>query len=118
MRVDIKAVEAEHRLPWTAEPLPFGGKDWLVRDADRLPVASYLAPAAAQFIAESSTQYTDLRLALWYAAVRLEILTGRARACHEETGRHELLDEAESFCEEARAALGGWCPPWSDKASR
>lgn len=42
---------------------------------------------------------------LEHAAVRLEILTGRMRACHEETGNHGLLDEAEMFCKEARAAL-------------
>lgn len=45
--------------------------------------------------------------ALGLAAVRLEILTGRMRACHEETGQHELLDEAEAFCREARTALNG-----------
>ena len=43
--------------------------------------------------------------ALEWAAVRLEILTGRMRACHQETGKHELLDEAEAFCGEARSAL-------------
>ena len=45
-----------------------------------------------------------LRGALELAAVRLEILTGRMRACHQETGQHELLDEADSFCREAREA--------------
>src|SRR3990170_4684699 len=39
------------------------------------------------------------------AAIRLEILTGRARACHEVTGQHELIGEAEIFCQEARQAL-------------
>ena len=57
-----------------------------------------------------------LREALWKAAVRLEILTGRMRGCHAETGRHELMDEAEMFCAEARAALNGWCPPNTDRA--
>ena len=45
--------------------------------------------------------------ALWLAGIRLEILTGRIRACHEETGAHELLDEAEMFCYEAKQALEG-----------
>ena len=48
-----------------------------------------------------------LEAALRLAATRLEILTGRMRGCHEETGKHELLDEAEAFCDEARKALGG-----------
>ncbi len=48
---------------------------------------------------------TALRSALRLAAVRLEILTDRMRGCHAETGKHELLDEAEMFCREARAAL-------------
>ena len=39
--------------------------------------------------------------ALKLAATRLEILTGRMRAC----GNHELLEEAVMFCEEARASL-------------
>lgn len=46
-----------------------------------------------------------LREAQRLAAIRLGILTGRMRACHAETGRHELLDEAEMFEQEARAAL-------------
>lgn len=46
-----------------------------------------------------------LRAALQLAAIRLEILTGRMRACHEETRAHELLAEAEMFCTEARQAL-------------
>jgi hypothetical protein len=45
--------------------------------------------------------------ALELAATRLEILTDRMRGCHEITGRHELLSEAEAFCTEARAALAG-----------
>lgn len=46
-----------------------------------------------------------LEEALRLAAVRLEILTSRMRGCHEETGKHALLGEAEMFCQEARAAL-------------
>ncbi len=42
-----------------------------------------------------------MRTALEKAAVRLEILTGRLRAC----GQHELMDEAEMFVYEARRAL-------------
>jgi hypothetical protein len=59
------------------------------------------APAVPSATGETAR----LRDALRLAAVRLEILTDRMRACHEETGKHELLDEAESFCAEARAAL-------------
>lgn len=50
-------------------------------------------------------QVERYREALSLAATRLEILTGRARGCHEETGRHELLEEAEGFCIEARQSL-------------
>ncbi len=39
------------------------------------------------------------------AATRLQILTDRMRGCHEETGKHELLDEAQAFADEAKAAL-------------
>jgi hypothetical protein len=46
------------------------------------------------------------RRALELAAVRLQILTDRERACHEETGNHELVEvEAQAFADEARAAL-------------
>jgi hypothetical protein len=48
----------------------------------------------------------ELENALKTAAIRMEILTGRMRGCHEETGKHELLDEAEAFCKEAREVLG------------
>ncbi len=46
----------------------------------------------------------ELVRALELAGIRLGILTARMRACHEETGMHALLDEAEMFCAEARAA--------------
>lgn len=45
-----------------------------------------------------------MKAALELAATRLEILTGRMRACREETGAHALLDEAVAFCEETREA--------------
>jgi hypothetical protein len=51
--------------------------------------------------------------ALEMAAVRLEILTGRMRACREETGQHDLIDEAEAFCLEARADLKKLAAPAS-----
>lgn len=47
-----------------------------------------------------------LREALRLAAVRLEICENRMRGCHEETGKHELLDEVEMFVDEAWGALG------------
>jgi hypothetical protein len=46
-----------------------------------------------------------LRRALETAAIRFDICAGRMRACHEETGNHELLAEVEMFAEEAREAL-------------
>ncbi len=55
-----------------------------------------------------SENRNKLLKALWYAHVRLEILTGRMRACHEETGKHELLDEAQMFVDEAKSDLAGW----------
>lgn len=45
------------------------------------------------------------KYALKLCKVRLEILTGRMRGCHEETGKHELLDEAQMFCDEAEMYL-------------
>jgi hypothetical protein len=56
-----------------------------------------------------------LRRELELAAVRLEILTGRMRGCHEETGRHELIEEAEAFCVETRAALAARKARWEGK---
>lgn len=61
---------------------------------------------AAEEIAWLGEEVRRLRDALIRASVHLEILTGRMRACHEETGNHELLDEAEAFCAETRKALG------------
>lgn len=43
--------------------------------------------------------------ALRVASIRLEILTGRMRSCREETGQHDLIDEAEMFVEEAVKAV-------------
>lgn len=74
------------------------------------------AATAVALIDAEREKVRVLREALWKAAVRLEILTGRMRGCHAETGRHELMDEAEMFCAEARAALNGWCPPNTDRA--
>ena len=51
-----------------------------------------------------------LERALELAAIRLGIAAGRMRACHEETGQHELLDEIEMFEAEARAALRATTP--------
>ena len=48
-----------------------------------------------------------LRAALEVAAVRFGICAGRMRACHSETGNHELLDEVEMFASETRAILAG-----------
>ena len=65
-------------------------------------------PTAGEDIALLLAEIRRLRRALELAAVRLEILTGRMRACHEETGNHGLLQlEAVPFGEEAREALEG-----------
>ena len=52
----------------------------------------------------------DAYEALRTAAVRLVILTGRMRGCHEETGKHELMEEADMFCAEAKKAVEALCP--------
>lgn len=44
----------------------------------------------------------DLCEALRIVTIRLEICLGRMRRCHEETGKHELLDEVEMFVDEAK----------------
>jgi len=62
---------------------------------------------AACLAATDPEALARLMAALELAATRLEILTDRMRGCHEITGRHELLSEAEAFCTEARAALAG-----------
>ena len=59
----------------------------------------------------------QLREALKAAAIRLGILTGRMRSCHQETGKHELLEEAEDFEREAWAALGVRLPEEQEFAS-
>lgn len=46
-----------------------------------------------------------MRDGLKLSSIRLEILTGRMRGCNEETGKHELLDEAVAFCEESKEDL-------------
>lgn len=56
-------------------------------------------------LAAAQAEIERLREALSAAAVRLELLTDRMRGCHEATGKHELLDEAEAFATEAREAL-------------
>ena len=57
----------------------------------------------------------ELRRALQDAAIRLEILTGRMRACHEETGKHELLEEAEDFAKQAKDSLIKFDTEWGKK---
>lgn len=48
----------------------------------------------------------ELERALSLAATRLEILTGRMKACHVNTGAHSLsVDEGVIFSREARAVL-------------
>lgn len=62
-----------------------------------------LAPSRDAALADNER----LRGALKRASIHLSILTGRMRACHEETKRHELIEEAEGFCAEAVEALKG-----------
>lgn len=63
--------------------------------------ASEKAAAQARF----NEAARELREAMRTATVRLNILVGRMRACHLETGKHELLSEAEAFHAEAVEAL-------------
>ena len=67
--------------------------------------AAVIVKEAIPIIEAQQARIVELEGALKLAAVRLEILTGRARACHEVTGMHELMDEAEMFCQEAKQAL-------------
>lgn len=50
-------------------------------------------------------QLLEPEAALDLAAIRLGICAGRMRACREDTGQHELIDEIEAFEREARQAL-------------
>lgn len=52
-----------------------------------------------------------LRETLQMAGIRLGILVGRMQACHEDTGNHELMDEAVMFWTEARDATEKMPPP-------
>ncbi len=54
-----------------------------------------------------SARISELESAMKLAAIRMEILVDRMRGCHEETGKHQLLDEAQMFVDEAKAALKG-----------
>lgn len=53
----------------------------------------------------TAREYHRLRKEAKTMATRLQILTGRMRACNEESGKHELIDEAQAFCDEAQEAL-------------
>ncbi len=53
----------------------------------------------------SSNLAAEMLAALKLAAIRLEILTARMRGCHEVTGQHELLGEAEAFYVEAHTVI-------------
>lgn len=68
----------------------------------RLLTVQALARAEA-----AEAEAARLRAALEVAAVRFGICAGRMRACHSETGNHELLDEVEMFASETRAILAG-----------
>jgi len=46
-------------------------------------------------------QSRDFKLAI----IRMEILVGRLRACHEDTGNHELIGESEAFASEGKEAI-------------
>ena len=59
---------------------------------------------ALEEISSMAAELLTTRKALALAATRMEILAGRMRACHEETGKHELLPEAEAFVREAKEA--------------
>ena len=84
-----------------------GQRDEFKRQRDillELPKHQALTGAQAR-IAELTTLLGRRLEAMKLMSVRLEILTGRMRACHEETGRHELMAEAEAFVSEAKESL-------------
>lgn len=56
-------------------------------------------------LADAEIREAKLVAGLKEAATRMEILTARMRGCHEETGKHELLCEADMFCKGARSVL-------------
>jgi hypothetical protein len=105
----VEAVEIDFD-PETGEWVVTGGK-WAGRADHRTrAILAWLADRLGVFPdpgdpARQAAEIERLREALRRAATHLEILTGRMRGCHEETGNHCLLEEAEWFCEEARAAL-------------
>lgn len=93
-------------IPW---PGPISGPAITGRYADSIIAA---LTSADLEIREKLPEYIvavrvqDIKLLI----TRMEILTGRMRACHEETGKHELLSEAEAFCEEAKIMIAAYKP--------
>ena len=75
--------------------------DWRRMEA----TATYIVAAQPSAVLALLDEIERLREGLKLAALRLRLLTDRMHGCHAETGKHELLDEAEAFCVEARAAL-------------
>lgn len=63
------------------------------------------APPTLEEVSILATAAVKARKDVKLMATRLQILTGRMRACREETGRHDLLPEAEAFVEEADAVV-------------
>ena len=100
---------ANERRDFGREVVPHEDAEDLADIVDRMTHRIYKAALTWARARYGATE-AALRGALELAAVRLEILTGRMRACHQETGKHELMDEAESFCREARAALQPFLP--------
>lgn len=79
-----------------------------VRDAEKeIGVQKAIAETRREQRDEVAVERDRLLGALRSAAVRLEILTSQMRACREETGSHNLIEDAERFAEEAQAALKG-----------
>lgn len=68
-------------------------------------VSDYCDDDAPDEIARCLNAHDALLDGLRLAAVRLGILAARMRACHSETGRHELLHEADDFEAEARELI-------------
>jgi hypothetical protein len=70
-----------------------------------------IRPHHARQIVADRRRVRELSEALRLAGIRLQIAADRMRACHEDTGQHELLSEIDSFAQEAREALGAAAAP-------
>ena len=108
-RAEIMAAftDAEQSMAWhAARGLDTTRSSEMVNDLGEKVAHLQATRNAALARAEAAeAEAARLREALEVAAVRFGICAGRMRACHSETGNHELLDEVEAFDVDARALL-------------